>query len=190
MDLPDRTSFTHLDSCSSTIEEARRRLRDQEAGSIVLVASDHQTAGRGRRDGSWDDVPGSAVLVTAGLVGSVDGGEVSGLDGLVAELLRRRLVERYPLLDGSLEVKPPNDLVTAAGKLAGVLVSTHFEGDSCRELLLSVGLNVSAAPELAPGTAPATTLSVQVGEDVDVAEALSLVADVLIAELAYLRRVR
>ena len=65
-----------------------------------------------------------------------------------------------------VQVKWPNDLVTAAGaKLGGILSELNAEGDEVRSVVLGVGINVNQ--QVFPGLPDATSLSVLRGAPID-----------------------
>lgn len=104
----------------------------QGAASGLVVAADHQTAGRGRLDRSWVDQPGGSLAVTA----------------LVARPPRSTLVPLaagMAVSDAAAEqgvhtaLKWPNDVLTGdERKCAGVLVETVAE----EQLAIGIGVNV------------------------------------------------
>jgi BirA family biotin operon repressor/biotin-[acetyl-CoA-carboxylase] ligase len=109
----------------------------------VVVVADLQTAGRGRLDRTWEAEPGDALLVSTLL-------RPEGLP-----LSRWHLVTAAAGLaagdacDEVAGVRPdlkwPNDLVAAGGKLAGILAES-----TAGALVLGMGLNVHSGP---PGSA-------------------------------------
>jgi BirA family transcriptional regulator, biotin operon repressor / biotin---[acetyl-CoA-carboxylase] ligase len=149
-------SIRHLPECSSTQDLAAAAARRGEAAGLVL-STDFQRSGRGRRGGSWQAPRASALLVSI--------------------LLQPRppLLPLTPLLAGiavvdgiraacglGVELEWPNDVVVQARKLAGILVE-HPPGPLA---LVGVGVNVAAAPTgLEPGAA-ATAVARELGRPV------------------------
>ncbi|BES81518.1 biotin--[acetyl-CoA-carboxylase] ligase [Pyrodictium abyssi] len=104
-----------------------------------------QTRGRGRRGNTWTSPRGGAWL-TIHLPGPPPQAAPSllpvALGGCLAEAL-----EQLPGVEpGAIKVKWPNDLYTARGKLAGILVETA--GDTLR-----VGIGVNVYNQAPPGAA-------------------------------------
>ncbi len=139
----------------------------QDRRPVVLVAG-HQTAGRGRRDRTWEAPPGASLLMTVGIpVGDID-------------------AERWPLVNAAvalaavdaapdLRVKWPNDLVApgvgadgADLKVGGILAELHPDlGEMGPCLVVGLGLNLNwgrMPPEL---EATATSLDILLGGDVE-----------------------
>ena len=110
----------------------------------LVLSADHQTAGRGRLDRTWEARPGDGLLVSVLLRPS----------GLPAE--RRTLIAsavalaaRAACTDAASvtpDIKWPNDLLAGTGaKLAGILAV-----EASGAVVVGVGLNVHGAP---PGAA-------------------------------------
>ena len=104
-----------------------------------LCAADSQSAGRGRHGGTWHSPRGGIYLSLAHAL-TVPRSCIAGLGLLIAA----RLVERFNERGAGVSVKPPNDVVCAQGKLAGVLVETT---ERC--CVMGVGVNW-ARPQGAP----------------------------------------
>ena len=127
------------------------------AAEGLVVAADHQTAGRGRLGRSWDTPRGAGLAVSA--------------------LLRPAGVPAHrwpwlPLLTGvavveALRIHPgvetvlkwPNDVLLDGSKLAGILVE-RVETTSGPAAVVGIGVNLSAAPE------GAACLGAETGPDV------------------------
>ena len=120
-----------------------------EASGSVLVA-DHQTAGRGRLDRTWEARPGDGLLMSVLLDAPARVGLVPSAVALAA-----RAAAGHYRVDGAVELKWPNDLMAraerppereaGASKLAGILAVTV--GD---RVVVGMGLNVHGGP---PGAA-------------------------------------
>lgn len=110
---------------------------------VVLVA-DHQTAGRGRRDRTWEARPGDGLLVSVLL-------RPAGLPAdrlaLVSSAVALAAMTACSQVAGvAVAVKWPNDLLAPDGrKLAGILAA-----GTGAEVVVGMGLNVHGGP---PGSA-------------------------------------
>jgi BirA family biotin operon repressor/biotin-[acetyl-CoA-carboxylase] ligase len=152
--------FKELDS---TNRWALDRAREGAAEGLVVVA-DHQTAGRGRLDRSWEAAPGSSLLVSVVLhrpllsgIGDPDGAHRAVV--AVAVALARAVRSVAGVAAG---MKWPNDVVVGDRKLAGILAEQEGEA-----LVVGLGVNVNwdaFPPELA---ATATACSLEAGREVD-----------------------
>ena len=114
-----RTRFPDVrwyDEVDSTNQVAAGLVR-QGAGEGLVVVADYQTAGRGRRDRSWEAPRGSSLLMSVVLRMSPPGGVhiVTGAVALAAIAACEEVAGVAPL------IKWPNDLVVNRGKLGGIL---------------------------------------------------------------------
>lgn len=150
----------HLfESVSSTMDVAHA-LAAEGAAAGTAVLSDMQRAGRGRLGRAWQSDPGQGVWVT--LVErprDASGVEVLSLRvGLaVAEALD-------PLAPSPVRVKWPNDLYTADGKLAGILIEARWRDARLDWVAIGIGVNVRpsghpGAGALRPGTSRVDVLA-------------------------------
>jgi BirA family transcriptional regulator, biotin operon repressor / biotin---[acetyl-CoA-carboxylase] ligase len=137
------------------------------AGAGVVLVADHQTAGRGRLDRTWEAPPGSSVLMSVGLP----------LDGIAPErrtLLTSALALAVTDAVAELRIKWPNDLVAVAvghdggdRKVGGILAEAHAVPGRGAWVVIGLGLNVNwpAIPDEL--SAIATSLNLLRGAAVD-----------------------
>lgn len=161
------TPYRFVVECAST-----QRLLEPDDPEGAVIATDHQTEGRGRLGRSWEDAPGRALLFSLQLrppQPMVRWPELSLVAGeAVAHALRS--------LGIAASLRHPNDVVVAGRKLVGVLPEAR-DG----RVVLGVGVNVNqTAEELPAGAAkPPTSLRIELGHHVDRARLLAA----LLAEL-------
>jgi BirA family biotin operon repressor/biotin-[acetyl-CoA-carboxylase] ligase len=168
------TGSTNVDVASILAE----RDPSVDRAPVVLVA-DHQTAGRGRRDRTWEAPPGSSLLMSIGLpVGDLDPDRWSLVNAAVA----LATVDAAP----DLRVKWPNDLVAAGAgpdgadlKVGGILAELHPDlGGLGPCLVVGLGLNLNWGTMPDELAAAATSLDILLGGPVD---AEVVVTDLLVA---------
>jgi BirA family transcriptional regulator, biotin operon repressor / biotin---[acetyl-CoA-carboxylase] ligase len=108
----------------------------------VLVA-DHQTAGRGRLDRTWDAPPGANLLVS--LLFRAVAGDVEIAPQAATQRVAVAAARACEIVAGVRPVlKWPNDLLLDERKLAGVLAQG---GQGPEFVVVGLGLNVGWAPE-------------------------------------------
>ena len=146
-----RDGYLHVESCPST-----QRLPPEDAPHGTVAVAEHQTEGRGRLGRVWEDAPGSPLLFSVVLRPRRPVADWPTLTPVVGEAAAAA-VEAVAGVRPA--IKPPNDLLLAGGKLAGILA----EAQSGR-IVLGIGVNVAAAPY--PGSAC-------LGAEVDRAELLA-----------------
>ena len=113
----------------------------------VVVVADHQTAGRGRLGRTWEDAPGSSLLLSALLRPTLPAHRLPLLTLAVALAASDACGEAagvVPLL------KWPNDLVAGGGKVGGVLGET-VATEGAVAAVVGIGVNVRAGHPLPPG---------------------------------------
>lgn len=158
----EETASTNADM----VEILRTQDSTQDRRPAVLVA-DHQTAGRGRLDRTWESPRGSSLLMSIGLpVGGIDPQRRPLVNAAVA----LAAVDAAP----DLRVKWPNDLVApGAGtdgadlKVGGILAELHEDlgglGDC---IVVGVGLNLNWGRMPEELAATATSLDILLGGEV------------------------
>jgi BirA family biotin operon repressor/biotin-[acetyl-CoA-carboxylase] ligase len=119
-------------------------LADGGAPEWTLVGAGHQTAGRGRRGRSWQDRPGRALMTSVVLRPSIAPSQL-GLLTLLAGAAWAEAIEASTGLE--VRCKWPNDLLTADGKVGGVLAESSVAGDRVRWVVIGSGVNLEA-PEV------------------------------------------
>ena len=150
-----------LESTTSTNAIAADRAR---AGAPVglVVAAEHQTAGRGRLDRRWEAPPRSAAIFSMVLRPTVAAADWPWLPLLTGHTIAKTL--RGAGYAGS-GVKWPNDVLIGERKVAGILVE-RVETPSGPAAVIGVGLNVSLTAEELP-VPTATSLALESGGEPD-----------------------
>jgi BirA family biotin operon repressor/biotin-[acetyl-CoA-carboxylase] ligase len=157
--------------------ESTQRLLGDDDPEGAVVATDHQTAGRGRLGRVWEDAPGRALLLSVLLRPPAPMPLWPELSLVAGEAVARALHAETGI-DASL--RHPNDVVVAGRKLVGVLAEA-----SRGRVVLGIGVNVNQdADELPADTAkPPTSLRLELGRSVERASLLAAVLHEL--ELGY-----
>ncbi|WP_168916311.1 biotin--[acetyl-CoA-carboxylase] ligase [Microcella flavibacter] len=142
-------SLEWRDSCPSTNADLVRRA--EGLGDLAVLATDDQTAGRGRLDRVWSAPPGASLAVSVFV--ALEGGAGDPASGGP-----RALLGWLPLLAGtamataarrlgvpSAGVKWPNDVLVDGRKLCGVLTELTPHG-----VVIGAGLNTAMTREQLP----------------------------------------
>ena len=154
--------YRYLESCPST---QRELAPDDPEGAVV--ATGHQSAGRGRLGRTWMDEPETSLLFSILLTPQVPAERLPELTVLSAEAAAEAI-------GGA--VKEPNDVLLDGRKVAGVLGEAS-EG----RVVIGIGVNANQTPEqLPPETRlPATSIRIERGAPVDRAELLAAILEAL-----------
>ena len=142
-----------LPCIDSTNSEAARRAENSDGG--VLVVSEEQTAGRGRRGRSWNSPAGSNVyfslmikpdlatdvapMLTLIMALAVCRGMEKVLSGEAVGTSGRKGASRPEELP---MIKWPNDIVLGGKKCCGMLTEMSCEEDRIKYVVIGVGINV------------------------------------------------
>jgi len=125
-----------------TLESTNTKLLESlppAANSAAIVLAEHQTGGRGRRGRGWVAPPGGAICLSLSWQYADMPADLSALSlvvGLCAvNALRELRIE-------GVQLKWPNDLVTARGKLGGILIEMRAEAGGPVHVVVGIGLNV------------------------------------------------
>jgi BirA family biotin operon repressor/biotin-[acetyl-CoA-carboxylase] ligase len=125
-----------------TLDSTNTRLLDSPppaAGRAAVVLAEHQTGGRGRRGRSWIAPPGGAICLSVAWQYPDLPADLSALS-LIVGLCAVAALEELGV--GGLRLKWPNDLVSANGKLGGILIEMRAEAGGPVQLVIGMGLNV------------------------------------------------
>ena len=175
-------AVTLLPTCPSTNVAAAR---DPQPDTIVVA--DHQTAGRGRLDRSWETPPGSALTFTV----VADPGLADHDWPLLPLAVALAVADGVRTASGlPVAVKWPNDLLLPGaagepGKVAGILLERVSGADGRPFALIGIGVNVGLAETELP-VPTATSLAIA-GSPVDRTAVFAEVVPALAAILDALR---
>ena len=156
--------YRFVERCSSTQD-----LLTAEDPEGAVVATDEQTAGRGRLGRRWDAPAGKAILASV-LLRPPANRRVPELS-LVAGVAVADALERA--LGLSAQIKWPNDVLVNRKKVAGVLAEKR--GDA---VVVGIGVNVNQTREELPPEAPAPPASLFTVDSVE-RDRVPILADVL-----------
>jgi BirA family biotin operon repressor/biotin-[acetyl-CoA-carboxylase] ligase len=145
-------------------ESTQRLIADDDPEGAV-VATDHQTRGRGRLGRVWEDAAGTSVLMSVLLRPALP----MPLWPELSVVAGRAVAEAIGL---DAEVQLPNDVLIGGRKVAGILAEA-----TTGRVVLGIGINVNQRREQLPrDTVKAvTSLYVETGAERDRAELLATV---------------
>ncbi|MDQ3629467.1 MAG: biotin--[acetyl-CoA-carboxylase] ligase [Actinomycetota bacterium] len=152
--VPPSTPSTSADVAAAAREGAPEGL---------VVATGHQSAGRGRLDRRWVAAPGSSLAVSVLLrPGAVPAGRWPWLPLLTGVAVRAALRGSTGV---DADLKWPNDVLAGGRKLAGILLE-RVDGPAGPAAVVGVGVNVSMTAEQLP-VAHATSLFLEGATELD-----------------------
>jgi BirA family biotin operon repressor/biotin-[acetyl-CoA-carboxylase] ligase len=152
--------YRFVAECPST----QREIGDDEPEGTT-VATDHQTAGRGRLGRVWEDAPGRALLFSVLLRPAVEMARWPELSVVAGEAVASAV-------GAGAVVKHPNDVMVEGRKVAGVLPEA-----TAGRIVLGIGVNVNQRAEDLPRDTvkPPTSLRVELDREVERAPLLAAI---------------
>jgi BirA family biotin operon repressor/biotin-[acetyl-CoA-carboxylase] ligase len=161
-------------SCDSTNDLAAARAKAQGSEGLV-IATDVQTAGRGRLGRSWHSPAGENLYFSILLRPTRPAAEIPPLTLLAGAAVATALAE----MGFRPRLKWPNDVQVVVGgaprKVAGILTEMSSEGGRVGHVVVGVGLNVNASGFPAELSERATSLRLIEGRVLDRAVVLAAV---------------
>ena len=149
--MTHRWRIERVAQTGSTNADVAAKAREGAAEGLV-VAADHQTAGRGRLGRSWDTPRGGGLAVSALLRPAGVPAQRWPWLPLLAGVV---VVEALRICPGVETVlKWPNDVLHGGAKLAGILVE-RVESAAGPAAVVGIGLNLTVAPHGATSLAAA-----------------------------------
>jgi BirA family biotin operon repressor/biotin-[acetyl-CoA-carboxylase] ligase len=140
----------------------------------LVVVADHQTAGRGRLDRTWETPAGAALTFSILLRPTVPTRSWPWLPLLTGYAVAQALIAR----GYAAGVKWPNDVLIGEGKVAGILVE-RVDTPEGPAAVVGVGLNTGLTAEELP-VPTATSLSLEQGGGA-VPDRVDVLLEVLVA---------
>lgn len=113
-------------------------------GQFDFLTAEFQSAGRGRRGRNWLAAPGGAICLSWSWCFEGHAAQLGALS-LATGVAVLRALESLGLRGARL--KWPNDLVTAQGKLGGILIEMRSEAAGPVQVVVGLGLNVALGEE-------------------------------------------
>ena len=137
---------------------------EHSEGAVALT--EEQTEGRGRLGRRWLSPPGVSLLFSLLLEPRVETARLPELTPVAGQACAHAISQITGLTP---EIKLPNDILVGGRKTAGILAEAR-DG----RVVLGIGVNVNvSAPDLPQGIeAPATSLLMETGSEVDRVELL------------------
>lgn len=130
-----------------------RDLAHDGAPHGTAVATDHQTAGRGRHGRVWQMPPGAGLAVSVLVRAALPPRNVP-LVGFAAA------VATADACGAPFVLKWPNDVLAPDGKkVAGILAEAEWDKDRPAFVVVGIGVNVHAAPDLPTATSLAAAVA-------------------------------
>ncbi|MDC7301664.1 biotin--[acetyl-CoA-carboxylase] ligase [Agathobacter ruminis] len=129
-------SFDTIDSTNTKAAE----LATAGQPSGLLVVSEEQTSGKGRRGRSWSSPFGKGIFMTLMIKPDIQPNHASMLT-LVAALAIAKAIGRMTE-QADVKIKWPNDIVVNGKKVVGILTEMSAQIDYINHIVIGIGINV------------------------------------------------
>lgn len=146
-----------------------KKLGEENVTNGTVVVTKKQTAGRGRRGRNWISPEGNCYFSLL-LKPSIQTEHASRLT-LVSALVLAEAIKNVAGLE--TQIKWPNDVVVDGKKLCGILTESSIDVDGLKYVVIGIGINVNQKkfdPEI---DSMATSISLQLGQDVECAHMIA-----------------
>lgn len=150
--------FEYLEQTGSTNRELLGRAG--ELPEFYVLATDFQTAGRGRMDRSWEALPKSSIMASILLRPNFMDSSGIGWLSLLTALAITRAVNSQSV---AAKVKWPNDVLIGGKKVSGILAEAS---EDLSIVVVGFGINVSQSKSELP-VDTATSLALETGKTID-----------------------
>src|SRR5262245_7183455 len=137
-----------FDEVTASTQATARQMAEAGTPEWTLVATGHQTGGRGRLGRTWVDVPGRALLFSLVLRPELHPDAGGLLTLLAGASMARACLE---LADQRTACKWPNDLLVGGRKAGGIIAESRLEEGAFEYVVLGVGINLETSPADVPG---------------------------------------
>lgn len=154
------TPAYYFPSVTSTNDVAKEYAKSMDRP--LLVTSEYQTGGRGRRGRVWASCYAHNLMFTYAIPNFNASQGLGGLSLVVGITIAEVVRNKYKL---DAKVKWPNDLLINYAKLAGILVEIQGDMDGLYTLLIGVGINVNEKPDIEDRAV--TSLASELGTTLD-----------------------
>lgn len=150
--------FKEIDSTNSYLKNTHRLL-----DNFTFASTDYQSKGKGREDRVWESNSGENLMFSF-LIKNEELMKLSAVLSILTAVEVAKEVEKYDI--DNVSVKWPNDILINDKKVCGILL----EGQVPEYLVVGVGLNVNQKAFPNGLRRPATSLSLETKEDINIDE--------------------
>lgn len=138
-------------------------LARQGVAEGMVVISERQTKGRGRKGRSWASPAGEGVYLSIILRPNLRPTQALQISLIAGVAVSKAITRVTPLQP---RIKWPNDITIGGKKVGGILIEMSSETDRVNHVILGIGINVNTQRSLLPEPIRgiATSLAAECGE--------------------------
>ena len=148
--------FDEIDSTNTYLKNAYRLL-----DNFTFASTDYQSHGKGRNDRVWNSNRGENLMFSF-LIKDESLLKLAPIISLLSAVEIAKALETYKIK--GVSIKWPNDVLIGDKKVCGILA----EGELSNYLVVGIGLNVNQKEFPNDLRRPATSLSIEIKQDIDI----------------------
>lgn len=133
--------FAEIESTNSHLMQCE----SPAIGKVRVAVTDNQTAGRGRYGRSWQSPAGTGLCLSMAYTFGIQPHDLAALTLAIGLGIAETLDD---LGVADVQLKWPNDLIAAGGKLGGILTEAQAPGRGAITVVTGVGINLDLQEEL------------------------------------------
>ncbi|MFQ9509638.1 MAG: biotin--[acetyl-CoA-carboxylase] ligase [Lachnospiraceae bacterium] len=151
-----------------------KQLAEEVDSHGLLVVTDKQNAGKGRRGRSWESLPGSSIFMTLVVKPNIVPANASMLT-LVAALSVSEGIDMVTKL--RTRIKWPNDILVGTKKVCGILTEMSADMDQVNYVAIGMGINTGVTTFPEEIAYKATSLALECGKEILRAELIAAIME-------------
>jgi BirA family biotin operon repressor/biotin-[acetyl-CoA-carboxylase] ligase len=153
-----------LDATDSTNSFLKNLSQGSTLENLTVVVTQDQTKGRGQQESTWTSEPYKNLTFSALI--SLNEVKITQRRYLNFAIPLALYTVLFDKKTPKLSIKWPNDILSANKKICGILIENSFFGDSIKNSIVGIGLNVNQ--EIFPNSLPnATSLKLETTKEFD-----------------------
>jgi BirA family biotin operon repressor/biotin-[acetyl-CoA-carboxylase] ligase len=135
-------TIEELDVVDSTNNYLIKKSKRERVFEGEVVFAHFQTSGKGQRESNWESSPGKNLMCSIFALPNFLSGDNFFLLSKAIAIAIKEVVEEICVTD-SVEVKWPNDIYVNRKKIGGILIENQFKGNSMKQAVIGLGLNIN-----------------------------------------------
>lgn len=155
--------FIFKENLDSTNNYAYRLLQEDLLPEGTVVHTNFQSAGKGRKDHSWESEDGKNLLISVVLYPCQILPEDQFIISMIISLGICDFLRRFA---EDCKIKWPNDIYVANDKIAGILIENSISGNLIGSTIAGIGLNINQEKFLSDAPNP-VSLRILTGKTYD-----------------------
>jgi BirA family biotin operon repressor/biotin-[acetyl-CoA-carboxylase] ligase len=158
-----------VDSTNTFLKNLVSKSEPLPEGTVIMA--DHQFAGRGQQENTWQAEPGKNLTISILLRPKFLPLNKQFLLNMAISIAINKALSSY--VPTGISIKWPNDIYYLNKKLGGILIENTIVGNAIKTAVIGIGLNVNQKEFSKELTSKATSLHQILQEDVNLVPLLS-----------------